>query len=154
MMHDDLLDISIKLARLDPGRPRQASLRRAVSTAYYAVFHALAYCCANELVGWQKPWEFFSPVYRSLDHARAKAVLSGWARKPGSGIGLIGQTFVELQERRHIADYDPEPRFGRAETIDLIDQARTAVARIGSLSPDNRLRLATQLTTTRKRTTP
>jgi hypothetical protein len=150
-MHDDLLDIAIQLARLDPGRPRQASLRRAVSTAYYAVFHALADCCADELVGRQKPWEFFSPIYRSLDHARAKAVLSGWVRKPGNDISLIGQTFVELQEKRHIADYDPEPRLGRVETLDLIDQARTAVARIKSLSSEDKLRLATQLIT-RKRT--
>jgi hypothetical protein len=152
MMHDDLLDIAFQLATLDPSRPRQATLRRAVSTCYYAVFHALAYCCANELVGWQKSWEFFAPIYRSLDHTRAKTVLSGFARTPGSDIGLIGQTFAELQEKRHIADYDPEPRMGRAETLDLIEQARTAIARISSLSPDDRLRLATQLIARRRST--
>jgi hypothetical protein len=151
MMHDDLLDIAGQLARLDTGRPRQASLRRAVSTCYYALFHALAYCCANELVGWQKPSEFYAPIYRSLDHARAKAVLSGWARTRGSDLSLIGQVFVELQEKRHIADYDPEPRMGRDATLDLIEQTRLAMVRIKSPSPDDRLRLATQLIA-RKRT--
>lgn len=33
------------------GRPRQAELRRAMSAAYYALFHALAYCCADRLAG-------------------------------------------------------------------------------------------------------
>jgi hypothetical protein len=144
-MHEDLFEIADRLARLDSGRPRQASLRRAVSTAYYAVFHALAYLCSDRLVGWGKSWEFVSPIYRSLDHARAKTVLTSWLPKHGSDIALIGQTFIELQEKRHIADYDPEPRHGRAETIDLIDQARTAITRITSLSPEDKLRLATQL---------
>ena len=38
---DDLLDLSKQLANLEPENPRQASLRRAVSTAYYALFHLL-----------------------------------------------------------------------------------------------------------------
>ena len=33
------------------GRPRETNLRRAVSTAYYALFHGLAECCADMLVG-------------------------------------------------------------------------------------------------------
>jgi len=37
----DLLEQSSHLANREPRRPRQASLRRAVSTAYYALFHLL-----------------------------------------------------------------------------------------------------------------
>jgi hypothetical protein len=37
----DLLEQSAHLANREPRRPRQASLRRAVSTAYYALFHLL-----------------------------------------------------------------------------------------------------------------
>ena len=33
------------------GRPRQTNLRRAVSTTYHALFHAIAGCCADTLVG-------------------------------------------------------------------------------------------------------
>ena len=36
---------------VNAGRPNQADLRRAVSTTYYALFHALARCCANTLIG-------------------------------------------------------------------------------------------------------
>lgn len=145
MMHDDLLDIAEQLARLDSGRPRQASLRRAVSSAYYALFHALAALCANQFVGWKQPWDVFTPIYRSLDHGRAKELFSGWGRKHGGEIALIGQVFIKLQEQRHIADYDPKPFLGRAETLSLIDEVRKALDHIASLSPEDRLRLCTQL---------
>ncbi len=41
-LHADLLDPAEQLAQLDPRRPKQANLRRAVSSAYYALFHLLA----------------------------------------------------------------------------------------------------------------
>ena len=41
MLHDDLLEQSRALLDLDRTKPKQASLRRAISTAYYALFHLL-----------------------------------------------------------------------------------------------------------------
>ena len=41
--HQDLLKQAIQLARNESRKPKQASLRRAVSTAYYALFHFLIY---------------------------------------------------------------------------------------------------------------
>lgn len=40
-LHDDLLEQARYLATKEPNRPRQASLRRAMSAAYYALFHLL-----------------------------------------------------------------------------------------------------------------
>jgi hypothetical protein len=40
-VHEDLLEQAVRLAMLDVRRPKQANLRRAVSSAYYAVFHLL-----------------------------------------------------------------------------------------------------------------
>ena len=58
MNPDDLIRIAEHLAsggvRGRIGRPVQAELRRAVSATYYALFHALARCCANMLVGVQR----------------------------------------------------------------------------------------------------
>ena len=55
MNPQDLLRIAEGLARgalsSGRGRPRQAELRRAVSAAYYALFHTLALCGASTLVG-------------------------------------------------------------------------------------------------------
>ena len=145
MMHHDLLSIAEQIARLDSGRPRQASLRRAVSTAYYALFHALAYLSADSLVGWRKPWASFTPIYRTLDHSQSKKVFKELIAH-GGDLALIGGTFIKLQEYRHAADYDPEAfRLSRADTLDLIDEVRKAMALIGALSSEDGLQLATQL---------
>lgn len=40
-LSQDLLDLADHLSRKEPRKPKQASLRRAVSTAYYALFHLL-----------------------------------------------------------------------------------------------------------------
>jgi uncharacterized protein (UPF0332 family) len=39
--HDDLLQQALQPVHKEPRNPKQASLRRGVSTAYYALFHLL-----------------------------------------------------------------------------------------------------------------
>ncbi len=48
-MKRELVDTARKL--LGDGATTRADLRRAISTAYYAAFHALAELCADEIVG-------------------------------------------------------------------------------------------------------
>ena len=61
----------MQAARAMMERPTQALLRRAVSTVYYAMFHALAANAADLLMGTSRgpAWH---RVYRSLDHGRAR----------------------------------------------------------------------------------
>jgi len=47
----DLLDTAHDLVSARSGRPKQGHLRRSVSSAYYAMFHALARCCADLSIG-------------------------------------------------------------------------------------------------------
>jgi hypothetical protein len=148
MIYDDLLELADHLARRESRRPKQVSLRRAVSSAYYAVFHALAYSCADALVGWSKPWHAVTPIYRSLDHSGAKRLFerdrSGTVFGPD--IAAIGRDFIFLQQARHTADYDPQPlSFGRNETIELIGRAQNAVRLILAIPSDARLVLAVNL---------
>lgn len=49
--HDDLIEQARHLADLDPGRPRQANVRRAVSAAYDAMFHFLIDRATHMIVG-------------------------------------------------------------------------------------------------------
>lgn len=150
MMHDDLLDLAEQIARLDSGRPRRVSLRRAVSTAYYALFHSLAYLCADKLVGMRKPPAVFAPISRTVDHGRSRTVFKELIAQ-GGDVALIGGAFIKLQEHRHTADYDPEIfRLNRADTVDLIDETRKAMVLITALSPEDGLRLATQLIARRR----
>jgi hypothetical protein len=87
----------------------------------------------------------FTPIYRTLDHGPSKKVFKELIAQ-GGDLAIIGGTFIKLQEFRHAADYDPETfRLSRAGTLDLIDEARKAIALITALSPEDGLQLATQL---------
>jgi len=75
MRPNDLIAVARALVPQGPGRPRQAFLRRAISTAYYALFHALARAGAESLVGSQKAVhgdEAWVRVCCALDHKQAK----------------------------------------------------------------------------------
>src|SRR5271155_2246861 len=106
------------------GRPRQATLRRAVSTAYYAVFQALCVTCAETLVGEGKPWGEFTPGFRALEHGhvahalrqpslatdvRFPAPRAGFQRiARGTGVGrLQSRTASKNQRRRHHLAFHP-----------------------------------------------
>ncbi len=148
-MIEDLLSLADELTNRDAGKPKQASLRRAVATAYYAVFHALAKMCADQLVGATKPWDVYTPLYRSVDHSGARRVLRE-ARNHSfdPAIAPIALAFVKLHDARIAADYIPEPLgFSRRQTKDLIQEARGAIRAIDALSPDTQLRLAVQFVT-------
>ena len=156
----DLMEIAEFLTTRDKLRPREASLRRAISTAYYALFNRLAELCADELVGWKKPWEVFSPIYRSLEHGYALKILSERSADKSHPLGRdverLGTMFRELQAAREWADYNREPnpdpreaqsgrRFSREQTTELVANAREAIAIIDNLDKSARLRLATRL---------
>lgn len=61
---DDLLGLAQQLAGLHPEGPHQASLRRAVSTAYYALFHLLI---SEATENWAPP-ELRAILGRCFDH--------------------------------------------------------------------------------------
>jgi len=73
------LDAAKLLAVSGKGKPRQAYLKRAVSTTYYAMFHCLARTCADLMIGGtgaQRSMPAWTQAYRALDHGIARNVLS------------------------------------------------------------------------------
>jgi hypothetical protein len=148
MIEQRLLIVAENLCRKTGRRPREAFMRRAVSTAYYAVFHALARMCADELIGGSKAkGQAWSRVYRALDHRTAKqTLLSGDAALISPAITEIGRIFANLQEKRHEADYDPAFfEFFFDETRAQVEIARQAVKDLAGLEPGKRQALATLL---------
>jgi uncharacterized protein (UPF0332 family) len=145
-MIDDLLQIAEDLATRESGRPKHTSLRRAVSTAYYALFHAIAERCAATLITYGgSDWETYTLVYRALDHATVKKVLSQdpSGKVFGLQIASIGAVFLQLQEARITADYDPGPfDYGKSEVLELIAQARNASQLMRALPEETSRRLA------------
>ena len=117
------------------------SLRRAVSSSYYALFHASARLCADSLIG-QKPWPLYAPVYRALDHRKSLDVLKG----SGTSVLSVGAIFKTLQNKRHEADYSPAPfSLNRSDILDLTDTAEQAIGILQNFTPDEKLALAIKL---------
>ena len=115
------------------GRPRQSDLRRIFSTAYYALFHCLALCCADMLVGGpgaDRSRPAWNQTYRGLQHgfARQRCEHRNVTNFPGE-IQYFARVFVEMQQDRHSADYDPDVSFIKADVIQLIDLAEDAIRR-------------------------
>lgn len=143
----DLISTARSLVRARRGRPRQASLKRAVSTAYYASFHAAARLCANALVGASKGRsDAWALTYRGIQHGFAKDVLSRReTRAMHAGVHEFASAFVLLQEMRHQADYDPRASFTPAETVAAIDDAESGIAALTAVPVGIRLDLAARL---------
>ena len=137
MNPDHLIEMAMRLATGVAGgrrgRPRQADLRLAMRTAYYALFHALAQACANTLAGAspatrdQSAWQ---RAYRALEHGyaknqcRNKSAMSDFPED----IQNFGSLFVFMQDRRHLADYDPVETFMRFDVIECVAQTEDALA--------------------------
>ena len=118
-----------------PGPPRQSDLKRAVSTAYYALFHALCLLCANGFIGTRQA-DRSNPAWRQT----YRSVAHGWAKNQckrsntiqlfPAQIGNFADEFVKMQEKRHAADYDPMSRFKLSDVIVAIDAAELAIQQL------------------------
>lgn len=129
-----LMEQARALAEMDPTRPRQASLRRSISTAYYSVFHLLV----------QDYTRMFSSdpvaqaaIGRTLNHKDITAVARDFSSpQPRLPEALKSHTFVvppeltavarafpDLQDERHDADYDLSLTYTRAEALLIVSAA-------------------------------
>lgn len=111
------------------GRPRQAMLKRAISTAYYAMFHALCNSNANLVAGQSldpPTREAWTRTYRSLDHSPAKDRMARGRSLMEPAMRQFTTVFALLQEQRQNADYDPHSRYLRGQVVTLIDLAESA----------------------------
>ena len=155
-MHVDLFDQAKYLATRDSRRPKQVNLRRAVSAAYYAVFHFLVdAACRTQLGNQHNQAGFRHALGRAFTHTAMKAACTGFGggnlkKDICKGLPLVGGSyvilkpiqnlaaaFVELQRRRHLADYDRTENFRRSDVMLLIDQAMNQVADFEQLPPSD-----------------
>lgn len=139
---DGLLRHAEQLLVAGPGRPRDANLRRGISAAYYAVFHDLTDRATSHLIG-SCPQEIKNEIRRSWSHGeisqlaeqvldRAKMLESAPAAPVPRHLENLGplldvvaadtelvgslRLFNDLQEQRHLADYDHGVTFTKGRT--------------------------------------
>jgi hypothetical protein len=142
---DHLLEQADRLiAPAAGGAPRQADLRRAISTAYYALFHTILTEVADMFAGrTQRHTPRYALVYRSIDHKVLRELCEHLVKStppqryashvPRGGFGpdlvAVANAVLDLQEKRHLADYDPLFRARTLDTTLAISTARAAVLR-------------------------
>jgi hypothetical protein len=129
------------------GQPRQVDVRRAISAAYYAVFHAALTFAADNFVGVSKRTKSqYSLVYRSVDHRSLRDLCTEAAKQnvaprlaahiPVNGFGVELQEFagivLELQRKRQDADYNPSIRVKASDARLAASAARNALTRLRS----------------------
>ena len=123
-----------------PSKTEQIDFRRAVSAAYYAVFHLLTMTAAEH-------WAITADrnrFARLFEHNKIKAASvnlpnrlrerlgsspSPQDRTTAEALILIAGEFVSLQQDRHIADYDNSKTWSYSEVVDAITRAHTLYIR-------------------------
>jgi hypothetical protein len=144
-LHNDLLEQAFHLVNREKRRPKQASLRRAVSTAYYALFHLLVDDACKLVLSGTSLVDFGPRIARAFTHTDMKQasrafVFAKDSPKVPHEIGLIlkavpnpskdlvtvAKAFVDLQEARHEADYNLGIRYTPHDALASVESAKTA----------------------------
>jgi uncharacterized protein (UPF0332 family) len=132
---------------------RQADRRRAISAAYYAVFHFTLIAVADQFVGrTERKAARYALAYRSIDHNKLEGLCrvassakidtkSKYAKFiPENGFGGSVREFssllLELKEKRNAADYDPSHWVKIADARRAISAAQSAIQQFENAHPD------------------
>lgn len=136
---DDLLDHASRL--LTAPEVAEVDYRRAVSASYYAVFHLISSAVVAQ-VSPQQPDGLSGRCQRVLEHRAMKNAMASFLT-PNSveklskdiavpcafsqDIAMIANAFAELQDERHLADYDvvdAEGKVGLRWASENLDKAK------------------------------
>lgn len=132
---------------------RQAERRRAISTAYYAVFHHVLRSVADQFVGpGERRTPLYALAYRSVDHGKLETLCNAVGREnvnpkgkytaffPEGGFNIVLREYaallIDLKEKRNLADYDPSHRVRIVDARNSIAAAREAIEKFGD-APEN-----------------
>lgn len=115
---DDLLQFAQEMASLHPEEAHQPSLRRAISTGYYALFHLLI---SDGVANCADP-QFRATLARVFDHGPMKQASDRkiselndfFNQEPSEGperslkyhLYTVAETFSQAQQNRNDADYN------------------------------------------------
>lgn len=140
-----LLDLAWDMIQRKKGS-QQNNLKRAISLIYYAVFHALCQSCADCLVndeGGAMKNKWWTQVYRSIDHGQTKVRFQDAliAEFPVE-IQDLGCLFIEAQEKRCQADYNPRFLCRTSDVCTMLRRANHTIERFNAVHVGQRRSLA------------
>lgn len=136
---DEILDHASKLLATVPGT--EPNYRRAVSAAYYAVFHLISAAATSQACP-PTPLGLRGRSQRALDHGVMKRAMASFLTAESVNrlsaeihvsctflpeLAEIAHGFADLQDARYLADYDvvdSQGIVGFSWASDCVDQAR------------------------------
>lgn len=140
----ELLDQAEMLVKREPKNPKQASLRRAVSAAYYALFHLLAEAAARQFADlcgrgdsgtvWRVTRTFSHMDMKKVSDQFATSMLPAELQRPSEkyqspgDLKLVAVAFGSLYQARMEADYNTGEPVTRPEAQKQIEKAKEAFA--------------------------
>jgi hypothetical protein len=146
-----LLSVADTLARLDDSTT--VARRRAVSSAYYALFHGLIAEAVRRTFGddpardedrytvsrWYNHGEMRTVSQWVIRLSRGESVPNGVAvllGNPPPDLVELARAFIQLQEARHEADYDHTANISEADLRAALDTARGALVGLAIMRQD------------------
>jgi hypothetical protein len=134
------------------GHKDETDLRRAISTAYYGVFHFILRAAADVVVGAaNRSTSRYNLAYCSIDHGRLKTLCDQLRTsklndklkpyEPAAGFGPIfdfARLALNLQWQRNLADYDTTYKLDAAGARVAVSDARDAVKHFQAASVEQR----------------
>lgn len=159
-MHAELLAHARLLTTLDPESPKQVNLRRAISAAYYSVFHLLAHEVSQALLPSPKHSSERLLLVRALSHDEVRNVSErirkgenlpafGTIKAPAQ-LREVAEHAYELQGARNTADYDPSKTYTLTETVAYVERAERTFAAWAEIRHHDDARLFLALLLTRR----
>lgn len=140
ILHDDLLEQAFHLAKREPRKPRQASLRRSVSASYYALFHLLIDAAIKRAFPGENRAPLRHYISRKISHSNIKNLAHDFSKalvpknlRPILGINnfderlvFVAKTLIRLREARNDADYNLSKKFVKSKVIEFAFMAERA----------------------------
>ena len=147
MNPQELIEVARSLAESGRANPTQAHMRRAVSSAYYAMFHCLAASAADLFIGRTRT-PAWHRIYRASDHGRARSGCRQAQTMPEFPVEIraFAKAFVELQIERQQADYALDAAdYQKSDVLDYIVSAERAISWFEQADDVDRRSFATQV---------
>ena len=118
------------------------TIHRAISTAYYAVFHAINASNADAQHGVPTnatTAQSWTNTYRKMRHSFASYSLSQHLFYLTGDARLLANKFINLKTARETADYDPNRALTAGEANFWNSEARTALIALQAMTANDRL---------------
>ncbi len=126
-------------------QPAPAAIRRVISTAYYAVFHALAASNADVLIGSAHDpltADAWVRTYRGLNHNQARSQLQQNRTSFSANVRVFADLLRYLQNERHNADYNPQATFTAQTAATWLNKADIVITNFLQASQSERAAVA------------